>query len=61
VISHAYDEAQIAAMCATSEDIGRMGRGLPKWVLPVGIILIVVIAAGFILLLATGAIPMPSI
>lgn len=60
VISHAYDEAQIAAMCVTSENIGRMGRGLPKWVLPVGIILIVVVAVGLILMLLTGAIPMPS-
>lgn len=60
VITHAFDEAQIAAMCATSEDIGRIGKGLPKWVLPVGIILIVVVAAGLILLLLTGAIPLPK-
>ena len=56
VISHAFDEAQIAAMCADSEAIGRMGRGLPKWVLPVGIILIVIVAGAAIFLLLSGGV-----
>lgn len=58
VISAAYDEAQIAAMCSDSEQIGSIGRGLPKWVLPVGIILIVVIGLALLFLILTGVIPM---
>lgn len=58
VISASYDEAQIAAMCVDSEQIGMIGKGLPKWVLPLGIILIVAIAGIFLLLMWTGALPM---
>lgn len=59
VISPAYDESQIAAMCVDSEKIGMIGRGLPKWALPLILIVVVVGGLAFLIMVLTGVIPMP--